>query len=277
MPDYEEWTDRLETTTVPIDHNDVEVAYYDEGSGDPVVFLHGIPTSSYLWRDVVGAIADRRRAIVPDMAGYGASSKRDGFDRSIRAQEAMIDALLDDLGFETVDFVGHDLGGGVGLRLAARSPERVDRLVLSNAVAYDSWPIEPIVDLGLPSTARETSVDDLQGMLDELIGETVAGEPDEEFLEGTKAPWDSEEGVVSLVRDAAATNTNHTTEIDPGGIDAETLLLWGADDEFQEIEWAERLESEMPNARLVGLDGANHWVMEDRPEAYREELAEFLL
>lgn len=277
MPDYEEWTDRLETTTVPIDHNDVEVAYYDEGSGDPVVFLHGIPTSSYLWRDVVGAIADRRRAIVPDMAGYGASSKRDGFDRSIRAQEAMIDALLDDLGLETVDFVGHDLGGGVGLRLAARSPERVDRLVLSNAVAYDSWPIEPIVDLGLPSTARETSVDDLQGMLDELIGETVAGEPDEEFLEGTKAPWDSEEGVVSLVRDAAATNTNHTTEIDPGGIDAETLLLWGADDEFQEIEWAERLESEMPNARLVGLDGANHWVMEDRPEAYREELAEFLL
>lgn len=277
MPDYEEWTDRLETTTVPIDHNDVEVAYYDEGSGDPVVFLHGIPTSSYLWQDVVGTIADRQRAIVPDMAGYGASSKRDGFDRSIRAQEAMIDALLDDLGFETVDFVGHDLGGGVGLRLAARSPERVDRLVLSNAVAYDSWPIEPIVDLGLPSTARETSVDDLQGMLDELIGETVAGEPDEEFLEGTKAPWDSEEGVVSLVRDAAATNTNHTTEIDPGGIDAETLLLWGADDEFQEIEWAERLESEMPNARLVGLDGANHWVMEDRPEAYREELAEFLL
>jgi pimeloyl-ACP methyl ester carboxylesterase len=68
----------------------------------------------------------------------------------------------------------------------------------------------------------------------------------------------------------------NTTEIDPGEIEAPTLLLWGADDEFQPIEYAERLGADISDAELVGLDEAHHWVVEDRPEAYREELRAFL-
>ncbi|WP_418280643.1 alpha/beta fold hydrolase [Halorubrum sp. DTA98] len=87
------------------------------------------------------------------MVGYGNSAIHDGFD--------------------TIDFVGHDLGSGVGLRYAARTPEAVDRLVLSNSVAYDSWPIQTITDLGLPETARETSVEELQEMLDGLFASLI--------------------------------------------------------------------------------------------------------
>jgi pimeloyl-ACP methyl ester carboxylesterase len=90
-------------------------------------------------------------------------------------------------------------------------------------------------------------------------------------------PWDSEAGVTSLVRNAISTNTNHTTEIDPKRIEARTLLLWRADDQFLSIEWAERLHEDIETAELIGLDDANHWVMEDRPDAYRDELADFLL
>ncbi|WP_336342682.1 alpha/beta fold hydrolase [Halalkalicoccus ordinarius] len=277
---YDEWKDAQERTTVSVDGHDLDVAYYQdgEGEGDPVVFLHGIPTCSYLWAEVVPAIAEERRVIVPDMVGYGESDMSDGFDRSIRAQEEMIDGLLEGLGIDSCAFVGHDLGGGVGLRLAAHRPELVDRLVLSNAVAYDSWPIETIVDLGLPETAEETSVDELQELLEGLMENTLVDpERSEWFVEGMKTQWGSEEALVSLVRNAAATNTNHTTEIDPAGIEASTLLLWGADDEFQPIEYAERLRDDISEAELVGLEDARHWVPVDRPEEYAERLSAFLL
>ncbi len=210
------------------------------------------------------------------MVGYGNSAMHDGFDRSIRAQEVMIDELVAELGLETLSFVGHDLGGGVGLRYAAHNPDAVETLVLSNAVSYDSWPIETIVDLGLPSTIDGMSADDLQELLEGLFRDTLTGEPDEAFIEGMLAPWDSEEAVVSLSRNAIGTNTSHTTEIDPSNISARTLLLWGADDEFQAISYAERLADDIDDAELVGLDDATHWVMADRPDAYGDRLREFL-
>ncbi len=275
--DHETWTDRQETTTCDVDGHDLDVAYYDEGSGTPVLFLHGIPTSSYLWHDVAPALTDEFRVVAPDMVGYGNSAMHDGFDRSIRAQEAMIDSLLGELDLDAVSFVGHDLGGGVGLRYAAHEPERVSKLVLSNAVCYDSWPIETIVDLGLPETIDGMDVDELQGMLRKLLRNTLYGEdPGEEFVEAMLAQWDSEEALVSLSRNAIGTNTSHTTEVDPSEIEAETLLLWGAEDEFQPIEYAERLERDIPDAELVGLGRANHWVPEDRPEAYLNRLEGFL-
>jgi pimeloyl-ACP methyl ester carboxylesterase len=274
---YDEWTAEQETTSVSVDGHDVEVAYYDEGTGDPVVFLHGIPTNSYLWREIVPSIAEERRVIAPDMAGYGQSSMYDGFDRSLRAQEEVLTELFDTLGLETVSLVGHDLGGGVALRFAVHDPDAVEQLVLSNAVAYDSWPIPTITDLGLPETARETTVEEAQGMLDDLLRDTLYGDdPDEAFIEGMKAPWASEEGVTSLVRNASATNTSHTTEVDPAEVTAETLLLWGSEDEFQSIEWAERLEGDIDTAELVGVENASHWVPVDRPDTYREELNAFL-
>ncbi len=275
--EYDEWTTRQESTTVTVDDHDLEVAYYDEGTGDPLLFCHGIPTSSYLWHQIAPAFTDDYRVVVPDMVGYGNSAMHDGFDRSIRAQEEMIDDLCAQLDLDPISFVGHDLGGGVGLRYAVHQPDAVDALVLSNAVCYDSWPIERIVDLGLPATIEDMSVDDLQGLLNSIYHSTLA-DPDssERFVEGMLAQWDSEQALVSLSRNAIGTNTSHTTELDLDAIDARTLALWGADDEFQPIEYGEQLANDIENAELVGLDDANHWVPEDRPAAYSDQLREFL-
>lgn len=275
--DYETWADRQESTTVTVDEHDLEVAYYDEGDGEPVVFCHGIPTSSYLWHRIAPELTDEYRVIVPDMVGYGQSAMHDGFDRSIRAQEEMIDGLLEELNLESVSFVGHDLGGGVGLRYAAHQPDSISKLVLSNAVCYDSWPVDTILDLGLPDTVENMGVDGLREMLRKMYRNTLYGDdPSDEFVDGMVAQWDSEEAMVSLSRNAIGTNTSHTTEVDPSEIEAETLLLWGAEDEFQPIEYAERLERDIPDAELVGLGRANHWVPEDRPEAYLNRLEGFL-
>jgi haloalkane dehalogenase len=274
---HDEWADGQEETTVTVDGHELSVAYRDEGEGDsepPVVFLHGIPTWSFLWREVVPPIAEDRRVITPDLLGYGNSAMDDGFDRSIRAQEGMLEDLLSELGIERVSIVSHDIGGGVALRYAAHNPETVSKLVCSNAVCYDSWPVEFISDLGLPDTA-ETDLDDLEAQVSSAFSQGTYDDPDEEFVEGLSAPWLSEEGRTSLARCAVATNTNHTTEIDYGAIEADLLCLWGADDSFQPIAYGERLADDL-DGEVRALDEAYHWVMEDRPETYVDELRTFL-
>ena len=120
-------------------------------------------------------------------------------------------------------------------------------------------------------------VDGLREMLRKMYRNTLYGDdPSDEFVDGMVAQWDSEEAMVSLSRNAIGTNTSHTTEIDPSEITAETLMLWGAEDEFQPIEYAERLEDDISDADVVGLEEATHWVPEDRPEAYLEHLEAFL-
>jgi haloalkane dehalogenase len=275
--DHEEWTGRQRSVTVGVDGHDVEMAYYADGpaDGEPVVFLHGVPTWGYLWRGVAPELAGDYRVVVPDLVGYGNSENREGFDRSIRAQEQALDGLLEALGHDSINLVAHDIGGGAALRFAAHQPERVEKLVCSNVVCYDSWPVEFIVNLGLPTTAG-LSDDELDGKLDFAFADGAHGEADPEFVAGMKYPWlDRDGGKRALARAAVATNTNHTTEIPYGEIDADLLCLWAEDDRMQPISYGERLADEI-GGEVVRLDEAFHWVPEDRAETYREELRAFL-
>jgi haloalkane dehalogenase len=278
---HETWSERQDDQEVTVDGHDLTVACYEAGTdndGPPVVFLHGIPTWSFLWREVAPALAEERHVLAPDLLGYGNSAMADGFDRSIRAQEAMVVDLVDGVDADGVDLVAHDVGGGVALRYACHRPAAVDHLVLSNAVCYDSWPVEFVADLGLPGTDRETSVEELEARLDVAFdGGVYADSADPGFLEGMKAPWLSEAGKRSLCRDAVATNTNHTTELEYGRVTADTLLLWGGEDVLQPVDYAERLADDVAgDAAVVALEEAYHWVVEDRPEAYRDRVRSFL-
>ncbi|WP_224448831.1 alpha/beta fold hydrolase [Haloprofundus salilacus] len=277
---HEEWSDAQETTTVEVDDHELRVAYYEAGTDHdepPVVFLHGIPTWSFLWRGVASAVAESRHVVAPDLVGYGNSTMRDGFDRSIRAQEAMLESLLDELNVDSVTLVGHDIGGGVALRYATHNPDAVDRLVLSNAVCYDSWPVEFVASLGVPKNAEKMDDDELEAQLDGAFEDGLyEDDPDPAFVEGMKAPWLGDGGKTALSRAAVSTNTNHTTELDYDAIAAETLLLWGGDDQFQPVSYAERLADDVDSTEFVELDRAYHWVTEDRPDVYRDELQTFL-
>jgi pimeloyl-ACP methyl ester carboxylesterase len=279
MTTHQEWTDQQDSTTVGLDDHEVEIAYYE--GGDPadhtVVFLHGIPTWSFLWRDVVGVLEDDYHVLAPDMAGYGNSAMWDGFDRSVRAQEDMLGNLLDDLGADRpISLVAHDIGGGAAVRMAVHQPDAVERLVVSNAVCYDSWPVEFVSNLGLPDTT-EMDFEELEGQLDFAFGDGLFGDAEDhqDFVEGMKEPWLTDEGRRSLSRDAVATNTNHTTELDYGRITADVTCLWGVDDVMQPLGYGERLAEDVAgDSEVVRLEDAFHWVVEDRTEGYREGLAD---
>lgn len=257
---------------------DLEMAYTDVGDGDPVVLLHGIPTWSFLYHDVIPQLSQHCRVLAPDFLGHGYSDRRDRFDRSLRAQTDAILRFLEILGLEKATFVGHDTGGGVALITAVEHPDRVERLVLSNVVAYDSWPIDDMIALGNPEWRSKDPAE---------VAEFVAsGLPDgihrkerltAEFRDGIVAPYSDEEGKISLIRNASALNTNHTTALIDRHceIAAPTLCLWGVHDPWQTIRDGERLAQEIPGARLERVE-ASHWIPWDAPDEFSSAIARFL-
>jgi haloalkane dehalogenase len=119
-------------------HN-LRMSYLDEGRGDPVVMLHGNPTWSFYYRNLVLALRDSYRCIAPDHIGCGLSDKPTVkfYDYSLRSRVDDVEALLDRLALrDNLTLVVHDWGGMIGMTFAARHPERIKRLVVSNTAAF---------------------------------------------------------------------------------------------------------------------------------------------
>lgn len=276
---HTDWVAKQQTIRVETDFHEFEVAFREEGTGEPAtLFIHGIPTWGYLFREVYTAVD---HALIPDLAGYGYSEYlgEGGYDRSIRTQEELIKGFLDKIGHESVQIVGHDIGGSTALRLAIHSPERVEKLVLSNIGCYDNWPAPFIHELGNPDAVRELTEEAVDEKLQFAFGEGTVGEEDAKFVAGMKAPFlEPDREPMELARNAISTNTNHTLEVvhEISEIDIPTLLLWGEDDRLISTDWADRLAADLPNVEQEYLNNAYHWVMQDRPEAYRSALEEFL-
>jgi pimeloyl-ACP methyl ester carboxylesterase len=111
-----------------------EVAYEVFGEGPPVVLVHGTPTRSYLWRNIVPALAEHRSVYVYDLLGYGESEKGEGQDVSIAAQARLLKELVEAWGLEEPAIAGHDIGGGIVLRAQLLEGVRFSRIAILDAV-----------------------------------------------------------------------------------------------------------------------------------------------
>jgi haloalkane dehalogenase len=124
---------------------DTEVAYVDTGSGDPIVFLHGNPTSSYLWRNIIPHVAARGRCLAPDLVGMGESGKAPGGSYRFVDHARYLDAWFEAVRLDrNVTLVVHDWGSALGFHWARRHPERVRGIAYMEAVVrpmtWNDWP-----------------------------------------------------------------------------------------------------------------------------------------
>jgi len=128
--------------------NGKKLAYVDFGEGDPIVFLHGNPTSSYLWRNIMPHLEDMGRLIAPDLIGMGDSDKLDnsGPDRyTFTEHTEYLYALFEELNLNNVTLVIHDWGSALGFNWAALNPEKIKSIVYMEAItgpieSWDDWP-----------------------------------------------------------------------------------------------------------------------------------------
>ncbi|MEU0754769.1 alpha/beta fold hydrolase [Streptomyces albogriseolus] len=262
----------------------VRLAYRDSGSGEPVVFLHGTPSHSYEWRDVVPHIeADGHRVIAYDLLGYGLSERPAHRDTSVAGQTDLLGHLLDALGVDRVSLVAHDIGGAVALRFALAHPGRVRRLMIMDSVSYDSWPSPTwrrIIDEELDTHAALPQ-DEFDALLTRQLAMTVTdtSRMTGDVLRAYLAPHASRLGRTSFFEHQVRHYDARYTQEIAGRLGQLTLpvrILWGAEDQWQPVHYAERLRGDIPGAELVVVPGAGHFLMEDAPERVVHEIRDFL-
>ncbi|MFD7769198.1 alpha/beta fold hydrolase [Streptomyces sp. NPDC059787] len=263
----------------------VRISYRDRGEGEPVVFLHGTPSHSYEWRNVVPRIeAAGHRAITYDLPGYGRSERPVDRDTSVAAQTDLLGGLLDALGIEQATIVAHDIGGAIGQRFAIAHPERVRRLMIIDTVSYDSWPSETwrkIIDERLEDHVRlpQEAFDALLTRQLEMTVADGAATMTGDVLEAYLAPHRSALGRVSFFEHQVRHyDSRYTQEITDqlASLTMPVRILWGERDQWQPLTYAQQLAEDIPGARLTVIPGAGHFVMEDAPERITEEILDFL-
>ena len=256
------------------------LSYLDEGSGEPVVMLHGNPTWSFYYRNLVLAIRGKYRCIVPDHIGCGLSDKPgdDRYPYTLRRRVDDLETLIDRLGLDArITLVLHDWGGMIGMAYAARHPERIGRIVLFNTAAFH-LPSGKKVPLAL-RVMRDTRfgavlVRGLNAMSRGTSAIACKRTPMTRAVrDAYSAPYDTWQNRIATLRfvqdiplGPADTSYDAVTEVEQGlekFRDTPTLICWGEKDFVFDREVLDVWRARWPNAEVVPFADCGHYVLED--------------
>lgn len=263
-----------------LDVGGARMHYLDEGTGPPVVMVHGNPTWSFYYRAAVRALRGRHRCIVPDHVGCGLSDKPADYDYTLSRRIDDLDALLSHLDPGPVTLMVHDWGGAIGFGWAARHPEKVERLVILNTAAFHNprgTRIPPTLRL-----VRDTRVGAwlVQGLNAFAAGATrlaVKRPLPAAVRRAYVAPYDSWANRVATLRfvqdiplsegdpawasiDAAAAGLEHFRE-------TPALICWGEKDFVFDGPFLDEWQRRLPHAEVHRFPDGGHYILEDEGAA----------
>jgi haloalkane dehalogenase len=254
----------------------VTLAHREEGPADAPValLLHGYPESSYMWRDLMPALAAAGyRAVAPDLAGFG-DSEPDPPGTWERHVEA-VERFRAEQGIERCLLLVHDWGGLIGLRWACEHPDAVEALVISSTGFFADGKWHGMAQALREPGTGEQLVDglDRDGFAAVLRGASPAF-GDDALDEYWKAFADEtrRRGQLELYRPGDFEKLAGYRLAD---LAMSVLLVWGEKDEFAPVAGAHRFERELPDTELVVIDGAGHFVWEEAPERCADAVTAF--
>jgi pimeloyl-ACP methyl ester carboxylesterase len=276
-----------ESTVVMVDG--IETFVFIEGEGSPVVLIHGMTASAESWLYTFDALKSSYRIFAPDLPGHGRSA-RGNYPYCLDFYNRWLDALLDTLDLEKIALFGHSMGGAVCLAYAMAHPERVERLMLSNALGTSA---------SLPrGTAWQSIV-----KFPYLLLSTITGRDDPYLFRYTQGrtlndPWGvarpALEGMLSAVRtyrrplwgawpgfrlilaDILPPGKRRDFVARQASITIPTLITWGPDDGLLPVAHAYEARDRIPGATLHVFERSNHAPMMEEPEAFNAAMRAFL-
>lgn len=260
----------------------MHVERYGHG-GAPILFVHGFGTCSFLWRNIGPTLAKANRtAFAVDLFGYGESDRPFDAQFGIAAQSDYLDRALTALRLSKATVVGIDLGGAIAMHLAYNRPDRVDKLMLVNPIAFDEVPAEDIKTMQR-NTARfafqiSRGVLGAAPLMRELLEKSVA-DPEsmpDGLLARYLAPYVGQEGVNHLLTLARAVDDDDMIDVELNQIDCPTTIVWGDQDPFVSPKLGDRLADTIPGSRLVRLPGTGRLVPEEAADTLTNILLEFV-
>lgn len=258
------------------------VHYVDEGSGSPILFLHGNPTWSFLYRGIIIRLRKKFRCIAVDYPGFGLSEHPDDYGYAPAEHAEVVTDLVRHLGLADLTIMGHDWGGPIGMRLALDELPRVRALVMGNTWYWpiDAWHVKAFAYV-MSSAPMQSQILKRNFFVDKIIPFGVKHPLAEEVLDHYREPLAtpaSRVGVAELPR--------HLIESSPwlgdladGVQDTLTnvpiLLTWGMHDVAYSRPFMERFREDFRLAAVQRLD-AKHYIQEDAPGEIAEAIDKFL-
>jgi haloalkane dehalogenase len=262
----------------------LRLAWLDEGEGAPVVFFHGEPTWSFLWRKVIPPVRDAGfRCIAPDYAGFGRSDKPTDLDwYSYDRHVELMAALLERLDVRGATAVCHDWGGPIGLRLAVEHPDRFSRLVIMET--------GPFTGHQRMSEAWLAFRDFVQRTEDLPVGFLVRGacknDPGDEVIAAYDAPYPNPQSkagarafplILPTEPDAPGAAEGKRVADALRGDDRPALLLWADSDPVLPLSLGERVSAQLGFPPPLPIENASHFLQEDAGEEIGRVIAEWLV
>jgi haloalkane dehalogenase len=261
----------------------LRLAHIDEGEGAPVIFMHGEPTWSYLWRKVIPPVRDAGfRCVAPDLAGFGGSDKPTDIGwYSYDRHTELAASLLEDLDLRGATIVVHDCGGPIGLRLAVEHPDRIERIVILDTGLFtghqrmtDAWTafrefVERTEDLPIGFLVRGACKHDPG---DEVIAAYDAPYPDAASKAGARAfpllipraPDERGAAAGQRVQDALREDKRPK------------LVLWADSDPILPPNVGERFAEAVGAPVPRPIEDASHFLQEDKGPEIGAQIADWL-
>ena len=262
--------------------------YLDEGSGDPLLLVHGNPTWSFAWRHFATELSQDHRVLAVDHIGCGFSDKPQDYPYRLAQHVANLERFVESLDLTNVTLVAHDWGGAIGMGVATRHPERFSRFVLLNTAAFRSKRIPFRIAVCRIPLFGAVAIRGLNAFSRAALSMAVA--KPERMTDAVKAgylapydSWKNRVAVLRFVQDIPLSDRHPSyatlSEIESGLSlfrDSPVLLVWGGRDWCFTTHFLHEFQTRFPNAKTLSIPDAGHYVFEDAHEQILPRLRRFL-
>jgi pimeloyl-ACP methyl ester carboxylesterase len=263
------------------------LAYFEAGSGPPIVFVHGLLVNANLWRKVVERLAPDFRCIALDLPlGSHTLPMPEGTDLGAPAIADIVADALEALDLDDATLVGNDSGGAISQMVVTTRPERVGKLVLTSCDYRDRFPPAMFAYFG-PAAAIPGAMAALLAPMrlsfprhtpiafGWLVKRTIDRDAEDSYLYPAITDGDIRRDVRSFIKGSSTEQTNRAADR-LGGFDRPALIAWAGEDKLFPLADGKRLAEDLPNSRLETVDDARTFSMEDNPARLAELIAGFV-
>ncbi|WP_338888741.1 alpha/beta hydrolase [Rhodococcus sovatensis] len=239
------------------------------GTGEPIVLLHGTPSSSLIWKDIAHGLALTRQVYVWDMLGFGQSDKNVGQNVGLAKQAEIFVELLDEWGLRSPSVVAHDVGGAVALRATLLGGRDFRDLTLVNAVSVDSWSSGGFFSAVKNNTAAFSALPEYahRALVSSKISDGSYVGLSAGVLDTFVDPWTGSAGQGAFYRQYEHADETDTDEFQErlGDLTAPTTILWGRHDRWLDADYALRVRDRLPHTDFHWIEDSGHMVQHDAP------------
>ncbi len=261
-----------------------DMHFVDEGEGEPILFVHGTPVWSFLYREQIKTLSKTNRCIAPDHIGFGLSDKLQEFNGNPKAHSGRLEALVNHLQLENITLVVHDFGGPIGLSFALRNPKKVKRIVIMNTWLWETESNSEVrkADKVLNSWLGRFMYINLNFSPKVLLKQAFYDR--NKLTKAIHAHYikvfpnrGSRHGLLKIGRALLGSSDWYQEQWEQMDKlkDKPTLILWGMKDTFIKPEFLKKWQQRIPEARVVKYD-CGHFLQEERVGEVTKEIEGFI-